>query len=379
MSETNVKWMLTCPNPSPLAFFRFAFSMHRARAFDTYNKVFESALKECEDKDMVLQSETDWEIWLIERKAIQVKRSITKTNMDKDTVEITTNNVDCNDEYSSEQDNKKGLDENSLIANEILEWLESNQEKLAEEENFEAMMPFNVIEKKVQRNVKHFVLSSQLDMFKKLSELRSKIPLKDKILNPAYYGIIDLTGQYIGLKAEFAACDWQELRDIFDAVVRWQSIQTPAHFANYFDQHCILPPKSKADLIKFHTTVEFLRTSYPIKNDMSENHAIHALYYPLINTILNDSDDDALVLEWDEAVSCSGSDAKNSDTSPENKAKIGHKVDFKITLENANYVLQIVHGEVSDELNKLIKTYSKLDGAEFLNFAVYGVQVIDFN
>ncbi|KAG9292279.1 hypothetical protein G9A89_009091 [Geosiphon pyriformis] len=126
-----------------------------------------------------------------------------------------------------------------------------------------------------------------------------------------------------------------------------------------------------------------------------------ALYYPLINTILNDSGDDALLLEWvsiGDFIFEKRSDAKNSDTSPEKKAKIGHKVDFKITLENSNYVLQIVHGEVSggikngkpeackskqwldklklmvmlrDELNQLIKTYSKLDGAEFLSFAVY--------
>ena len=96
---------------------------------------------------------------------------------------------------------------------------------------------------------RHFVLLSQLDVFEKFHEICSKIPLKDKILNPAYYGIID----------------WKELWDIFGSVVQWQSTQTPRH---------------------------------SIKNNMSEWHAVHALYYPLINMILNDNGDATLLLEW---------------------------------------------------------------------------------
>lgn len=46
---------------------------------------------------------------------------------------------------------------------------------------------------------------------------------------------------------------------------------------------------------------------------------------------------------------------KNSNTSPDNKAKVGHKVDFKITLKKSNYKLQIVRGEVSrTERQKLV-------------------------
>lgn len=53
--ETNVKWMLVCPDPSPLAFFRFSFPTHRSRTFDTCGKVLESALKQCNGKDRVVQ------------------------------------------------------------------------------------------------------------------------------------------------------------------------------------------------------------------------------------------------------------------------------------------------------------------------------------
>jgi hypothetical protein len=104
-----------------------------------------------------------------------------------------------------------------------------------------------------------------------------------------------------------------------------------------------------------------------------------------------------------EVTSDSSSDAKNSNVSPNNKAKLGHKVDFKLSLKKPNYKLQIVHGEISggikdgktatckrkqwldklklmvrlrDELNQLIKTYNKLGCAEFLHLVVYGVQVV---
>lgn len=80
-------------------------------------------------------------------------------------------------------------------------------------------------------------------------------PRKNELLNSAYYGVIDLTGQYIELKS---AEDWQELRETFSSVVQWQSIQTPEHFAQYFDKHCTLPSEPKEDLKAFHVAIEFL-------------------------------------------------------------------------------------------------------------------------
>ncbi|CAG8606557.1 11002_t:CDS:2, partial [Paraglomus occultum] len=227
-----------------------------------------------------------------------------------------------------------------------------------------------------------------------------RIPFKNRIFNP-YYGVIDLTGQYIELKSAFTTEDWQELREIFSSVVQWQSIQTPEHFVQYFDENCKLPSEPREDLKAFHIAIEFLRQmSYPLEAIMSES-VTHALYYPLIVTILRD--DITSQLEWGEITSDSSSDAKNSNSSPNNKAKLGHKVDFKLSLKKPNYKLQIVHGEISggikdgktatckrkhwldklklmvmlrDELNQLIKTYSKLGCAEFLHLVVYGVQVV---
>ncbi|CAG8496091.1 13481_t:CDS:2 [Funneliformis caledonium] len=89
--EKNLRWMLNSPDPSPLAFFRFTFPMHRARAFEVYGRILESALNLCQDdvKERLQRAnekfnaeiQKDWELWLEERKAILVSRSIQKTNM----------------------------------------------------------------------------------------------------------------------------------------------------------------------------------------------------------------------------------------------------------------------------------------------------------
>ena len=48
--ERYIKWMLSSSDPNPLAFFRRIFPMHRTRAFDTYSKTLESALRLCKDE-----------------------------------------------------------------------------------------------------------------------------------------------------------------------------------------------------------------------------------------------------------------------------------------------------------------------------------------
>ncbi|CAI2172165.1 2751_t:CDS:2 [Funneliformis geosporum] len=446
MKEQNTTWMLNSPNPSPLCFFRFTFSMNRSRAFDTYVKALELAFGKCKDetvKERLLKMreksndeiQTDWEVWLEERKTILLSRSIQDTNIAVQnrlntrvenqgtllTTPTTFNKpnkltIDIYDDDENDVENfedKRDLlisstvitDPNEEVLESLATLFESSQEDLilsiAEEslDREEIVIP-DVTKQFLKEN--KLVLSSQLDVCAYFRNMRLKIPLKNKILNPAYYGIIDLTGQHIETKTSFAVEDWEELRNIFGTIVRWQYILTPEHFTEYFDKNFTLPSNPKDELRTFHKAVEFLRTSYPIQNTMSEQHATHALYYPLISTVLRN--DAISLLDWGEIISCSSSDAKNDIISPEKKAKIGHKVDLKITLKTPNYKLQAVHGEISggikngkaeackrkqwldklklmimmrDELNQIIKYYTQ-SNADFLYFIVYGIQVIGF-
>ncbi|CAG8659454.1 5873_t:CDS:2 [Ambispora leptoticha] len=426
--EQNVRWILSSPDPSPIAFFRFNFSTHRSRAFDSYDKVLETALAKCEDEDIkerllrmqIMYSteiQKDWELWLEERKVIKVNRSIQDTNVAVQTRFNTRvknqGTLPTTSTIKNIEDNREPSIVNSPIttdSDDVLEAIaslfESSQEDLIStitEENLDREeMVIPSVQKQLLKGSK-LMLSSQLDVFAHFRNIRLKIPSKRKILNPAYYGIIDLTGQHIRTKASFAVDDWKELRNLFGTIVQWQSIQTPENFVKYFDDNFKLPPNPEDKLKSFHTAVQFLRTSYPSQNSLSEQHAVHALYYPIINTILRD--DNILLMDWGEMASSSSSNAKNDNISPERKAKIGYKVDFKITLKTPNYKLQAVHGEMSggirngkaeacrrkqwldklklmimlrDELNQVIKAYNQSND-ELLNFIVYGIQVIGFH
>ncbi|RHZ57328.1 hypothetical protein Glove_390g41 [Diversispora epigaea] len=442
----NTNWMLNSLDISPLSFFRFTFSMNRSRAFDSYVKVLGSSLKQCQDetvKERLLEAQRkynteiqkDWELWLEERKAIKVNRSIQDTNVAVQTrfntrvenqgtlpttstiINDSINDIGNDDDYDDDdiensEDNREPSIVNSITtdSDDVLEAIaslfESSQDDLIStitEENLdrEEMVILSVHKQLIKGS--KLMLSSQLDVFAHFRNIRLKIPLKHKIFNPAYYGVIDLTGQHIRTKASFAVDDWEELRNLFGTIVQWQSIQTPANFAKYFDDNFKLPPNPEDKLKSFHTAVQFLGTSYPIQNSLSEQHAVHALYYPIINTVLRD--DNILLMDWGEIASSSSSNAKNDNVSPERKAKIGYKVDFKITLKTPNYKLQAVHGEMSggirngeaeacrrkqwldklklmimlrDELNQVIKAYNQSND-ELLNFIVYGIQVIGFH
>jgi len=102
-------------------------------------------------------------------------------------------------------------------------------------------------------------------------------------------------------------------------------------------------------------------------------------------------------------VSDSSTEAANINANPEEKAKMGHRVDFKATLRKPNHKLQILHGEVSggledgktlacrrkqwldkiklmimmrDELNQLVRAYKNADSQDLVKVVVYGAQVI---
>ncbi len=52
--DANVDWILSSPNPTPLAFFRILHPTHRVRAIEKYNKAFAFALS-CNPDNTVLK------------------------------------------------------------------------------------------------------------------------------------------------------------------------------------------------------------------------------------------------------------------------------------------------------------------------------------
>ncbi|CAG8719279.1 4755_t:CDS:2, partial [Ambispora leptoticha] len=79
--ECHVDWMLACPDPTPLAFFRFIFPSHRIKASEKYKKALDLAFKEAVDEELRNKFEEmkksanearileDWETWMQQKTA----------------------------------------------------------------------------------------------------------------------------------------------------------------------------------------------------------------------------------------------------------------------------------------------------------------------
>ncbi|GBB86808.1 hypothetical protein RclHR1_13230004 [Rhizophagus clarus] len=87
--KEDIIWKINCDNPTPLAFYRFVKPTHHNHADRKYRNTLNLALvsnpknrklteirKKFDDGDY----KQDWEIWMQEKRAVQVHRSIQETN-----------------------------------------------------------------------------------------------------------------------------------------------------------------------------------------------------------------------------------------------------------------------------------------------------------
>nr|CAG8574880.1 1112_t:CDS:10 [Entrophospora candida] len=91
--ESHINWILTCIDPTPIAFFRHIFPSHRVQATNKYHNLLNLAIRQTGDcelrdklkrmKEVVDESRMlqDWETWMQEKAAILVRRSIRNTSI----------------------------------------------------------------------------------------------------------------------------------------------------------------------------------------------------------------------------------------------------------------------------------------------------------
>ncbi|KAF0541212.1 hypothetical protein F8M41_005592 [Gigaspora margarita] len=141
------------------------------------------------------------------------------------------------------------------------------------------------------------------------------------MLNPAYFGICDLTEQHIATKDEFSSKDWNELKKIFKSTVQWKSIKTSEEIQTYFDGDCTLPNSPTNELEKFHVAVQYISSiMYPARTEaITEGHYTSAYIFPLFMSILTDND--SFKIEWGETMSLSSSEAVNNNENPKKEQK----------------------------------------------------------
>ncbi|CAJ0871549.1 20541_t:CDS:10, partial [Entrophospora sp. SA101] len=134
--ECNINWMLACPDPTPIAFFRYTFPAHKTKASDNYQKSLDLALntannQEIKDKLKIMKETVDdekilrdWESWMQEKTAILVRRDVHSTNLNLHK-EINTLSLN-KDESLAKNTNLDGIDDDDSYNN-FIEHGEENQ------------------------------------------------------------------------------------------------------------------------------------------------------------------------------------------------------------------------------------------------------------
>ncbi|CAG8662328.1 11465_t:CDS:2, partial [Funneliformis mosseae] len=114
LQERNINWMLTCSDPTPLAFFQHVFPTHRGQATAKYRKILDLALKESHDSEVLSKLRRmkrtadearlllDWETWM-QQKAATSQFSSESENSRKRKIGNQSGG-ELHDDYESESD-----------------------------------------------------------------------------------------------------------------------------------------------------------------------------------------------------------------------------------------------------------------------------------
>ncbi|RIA93479.1 hypothetical protein C1645_819336 [Glomus cerebriforme] len=118
LQERNINWMLTCSDPTPLAFFQHIFPSHRGQATEKYRKILDLALNGTEDSEVLSKLRRmkrtadearllfDWETWMQQKATILVRHSVRSTNL-RIHEEINSFAQNKTSQFSSESENSR--------------------------------------------------------------------------------------------------------------------------------------------------------------------------------------------------------------------------------------------------------------------------------
>ncbi|RUP44679.1 hypothetical protein BC936DRAFT_149144 [Jimgerdemannia flammicorona] len=260
--ESNVNWILSSPDPTPLAFFRLIHPTHRIRAIEKYKMAFAQALRMSEDgarlRKVKNDEETiqrDWETWLGEKKTISVSRSIHDTNVNiqkkfnsgvdnwishyhRAYVWLTRAN-DVNDKGGDNESDEEGGEEGGEndAGEDCADSSEDNGGAIKKSGNDSD----NAFVKRLEaRNpsvhTRHWTLSSGTDVRKVLADYVQTIPDSQKCSSLAYWGILDLTEEHSETKGLFSAKDWTEMVNQFNDDVKLSRSKISKAMCQFFDE-----------------------------------------------------------------------------------------------------------------------------------------------
>ncbi|CAG8641735.1 2536_t:CDS:10 [Paraglomus brasilianum] len=241
---------------------------------------------------------------------------------------------------------------------------------------------------KTSDNISEYKLSNGSDLLTMFKKYQKSIPKCRRVTTPAYWGILDLTRESLNGCKEFSEKDIQDLSQDFSNTISWDPKSAPNYLQEYFNKNCEEIHQIK-DIKKLHTNIQFIKENMdPFNDSMTEEELKMISAFPLFRSILQRN---VVKDAWGEIQVYSTKDARNENSSPFLRTRLGRKVDMKGTLKNTPNKFEALFGEVSGGMTSLGISSSPrkkryLDKVKLsimmrdsLNYALKGCRHVDDN
>ncbi|CAG8633419.1 10031_t:CDS:10, partial [Diversispora eburnea] len=293
----------SCPDPTPIAFFRYTFPAHK--------------------DERILR---DWETWMQEKTAILVRRNVRSTNLNLHK-EISTLSLNKDESLGNKDDISDGDSDNNFI------------------ERIEEIQP---------TTRRSWVLNSGTNVGDELAKYVKTIPEAHKCLNLAYWNILDLT-EDTQIKSFFSTDDWEEINESFKNDVKLDESDIPNVVEYFFDEVEKITKKDDEYIINAidDLTPEMIEKNRKVKFSDEEKEIFKGLRRAVITYAENLKDLEVPISEADfdnsfpnigEIACWASARRRNEGRSIVLRARIGQKCDFRGTLKNSINNLEAIIG-----------------------------------
>ncbi|CAH1768215.1 2375_t:CDS:10 [Entrophospora sp. SA101] len=199
--------------------------------------------------------------------------------------------------------------------------VERIDEKVLEQENILPQTSGNSVSKDQLKNMDAGIIEA-------FHKYQKTIPKTRKIFTPAYWGVLDLTGESLYDCKQLTEEDIMRLSQDFANKISWKTTPPEENIREYFDSNC----EKKFDGM------------------MTEEELKMSTAFPLFRGIFTS---DRIKNAWGEIQALPTNYARNEKGNPFKKARIGRRVDMKSTLVKTSNKFEVIYGEVAGGLGPL--------------------------
>ncbi|CAG8657036.1 14875_t:CDS:10, partial [Funneliformis mosseae] len=342
--EGNINWMLSYPDPTPIAFFRNIFPTHRGRAIEKYRNILNLAFNEADNQEMkdklkknernnrCMQldgSEDTKGLGNVDARKNSIRRSVRNTNI---TLHKEINTLAINE-------NTKGTGEYNEESYSDLDSSEEERDEVDDFKRDDDNGNINVSDSGFVERIEEcpstchqpWILSSGTNVGEKLENYVKSIPEAQKCVNFAYWNILDLSDDS-QVKSLFSKNDWEEMIGSFSNEVKLVESDISDVVVYFFDEVEKVTKKGDKNIINTidSLTPDIIEKSRNIKLSDDEKDIISILR--------------CAVVTYGEIACWASAHRRNEGRSVVLRARIGQKCDFKGILKRSINRLEALIG-----------------------------------